>query len=64
MQTLLLKQEENVLYLMCLGGDPSWNWFWLENPFNLFQAPVPWSVHVGTRVPHLHMIPHQNIWMG
>lgn len=41
MQKLTLKQEENVLYLMYLGVDPSWKRFWLESPFNFFQAPVP-----------------------
>lgn len=38
MQKLSLKQEENVLYLTCLGVDPSWKWFGLESPFNFFLS--------------------------
>lgn len=40
MQKISLKQEENVLVLVCLGAEPSWKWFGLESTFSFFLSPA------------------------
>lgn len=40
MQKLSLKQEENVLVLVCLGADPSWKWFGVESTCSFFLSPA------------------------
>lgn len=55
MQKLSLKQEENVLVLICLGADPSWKWFGLESTFSFFLSP-PGHQYFG-RYMWVHVFP-------
>lgn len=69
MQKLILKQEENVLVLLCLGADSSWKWFGLESPFSVFLSPPGHGRLGGTcghACSHLPMVSDldlQGAWM-